>query len=95
MLLSSMNNEMDVTSQDDIVENNFNILRMFVGIYGASMAPKMLAKSITEAEDEYQHLLDALDPELSSKYKRRCQEAAKEDEGILFCRRANIDTSSG
>lgn len=28
--------------QDDVLENNFNILRMFIRIYGASTAPAML-----------------------------------------------------
>ncbi|XP_058087031.1 uncharacterized protein LOC131234195 isoform X2 [Magnolia sinica] len=64
--------------EDDVIENNFNILRMFVAIYGASMAPRMLAKCISEAEEKYESLLEALDPDLSSKYKRRCEEATKE-----------------
>lgn len=28
--------------QDDVLENNFNVLRMFIRIYGASTAPAML-----------------------------------------------------
>uniref|UniRef100_A0A251VDG8 Uncharacterized protein n=1 Tax=Helianthus annuus TaxID=4232 RepID=A0A251VDG8_HELAN len=64
--------------QDDVLENNFNILRMFVRIYGASSAPTLLAKSITEAEEKYSYLLSALDPQLALTYKRRCEEATKE-----------------
>ncbi|KAJ8625008.1 hypothetical protein MRB53_033538 [Persea americana] len=64
--------------EDDVVENNFNIMRMFVRLYGASMAPSMLAKCISEAEEKYEHLLKALDPELSLKYMRRCEEATEE-----------------
>ncbi|KAL6993166.1 hypothetical protein U1Q18_011283 [Sarracenia purpurea var. burkii] len=64
--------------EDDVLENNFNVLRMFVGIYGASGAPTMLAKCISEAEEKYDNLLKALDPELSSSYQKRCEEATKE-----------------
>ncbi|XP_060675014.1 uncharacterized protein LOC107425315 isoform X3 [Ziziphus jujuba] len=63
--------------QDDVVENNFNILRMFVRIYGAS-APTMLAKHITEAEEKYNAMLKTLDSQLSLNYQRRCEEATKE-----------------
>ncbi|KAL8200030.1 hypothetical protein R6Q57_011369 [Mikania cordata] len=63
---------------DDVLENNFNILRMFVRIYGASSAPTWLAKSITEAEEKYNYVLSALDPQLSCKYQKRCEEATKE-----------------
>ncbi|XP_049380642.1 uncharacterized protein LOC125845223 [Solanum stenotomum] len=64
--------------EDDVLENSFNILRMFNGIYGASAAPTMLANVITEAEEKYDSLLKALDPELSLKYQKRCEEATKE-----------------
>ncbi|XP_010273017.1 PREDICTED: uncharacterized protein LOC104608664 isoform X2 [Nelumbo nucifera] len=64
--------------EDDVTENNFNILRMFVRIYGASAAPTMLAKCISEAEEKYKHLSKLLDPELSSNYWRRCEEATRE-----------------
>ncbi|KAL1289994.1 hypothetical protein AAHE18_20G097400 [Arachis hypogaea] len=64
--------------EDDVLENNFNILRMFVRIYGASTAPAMLAKCIGEAEDKYESLLNSLDPQLSQSYKKRCAEATKE-----------------
>lgn len=50
---------------------------MFVRIYGAS-APTMLAKYITEAEEKYNQVLKALDPQLSLHYQRRCVEATKE-----------------
>ncbi|XP_048335276.2 uncharacterized protein LOC107425315 isoform X1 [Ziziphus jujuba] len=63
--------------EDDVVENNFNILRMFVRIYGAS-APTMLAKHITEAEEKYNAMLKTLDSQLSLNYQRRCEEATKE-----------------
>ncbi|KAI9117053.1 hypothetical protein K1719_012052 [Acacia pycnantha] len=64
--------------EDDVLENNFNVLRMFVRIYGASNAPAMLAKSISEAEDKYDSLLKSLDPQLSLSYQKRCEEATKE-----------------
>ncbi|GAB2230932.1 hypothetical protein Droror1_Dr00015230 [Drosera rotundifolia] len=64
--------------EEDVLENNFNILRMFVGIYGTSAAPTMLAKFISEAEEKYDRLSKALDPELSSRYHKRCEEATKE-----------------
>ncbi|CAN0878376.1 hypothetical protein LINGRAHAP2_LOCUS12444 [Linum grandiflorum] len=64
--------------QDDVLENSFNILRMFVKIYGPSRAPAMLAKCIGEAEEKYERLLEALEPQLSSSYKRRCEEATRE-----------------
>ncbi|XP_027336603.1 uncharacterized protein LOC113850314 [Abrus precatorius] len=64
--------------EDDVLENNFNILRMFIRIYGASTAPAMLAKCISEAEDKYESLLESLDPQLSLSYHKRCAEATKE-----------------
>ncbi|CAL5374124.1 unnamed protein product [Camellia sinensis] len=73
---------------DDVLENNFNVLRMFVRIYGASVAPTMLvgmimylefsAKCISEAEEKYDRLLRDLDPKLSTNYQRRCEEATRE-----------------
>lgn len=64
--------------EDDVLENNFNILRMFVKIFGPSTAPAVLAKYITEAEDKYDSLMKTLEPQLSLKYQRRCEEATKE-----------------
>ncbi|KNA08710.1 hypothetical protein SOVF_160220 [Spinacia oleracea] len=64
--------------EEDVLENNFNILRMFVRIYGVSAAPTMLAKCIAEAEEKYEKLSKALDPELYSSYKIRCEEATRE-----------------
>eukprot|EP00258_Populus_trichocarpa_P040486 XP_024456505.1 uncharacterized protein LOC7479186 isoform X3 [Populus trichocarpa] len=64
--------------EDDVLENNFNILRMFVRIYGPAMAPAMLAKYIAEAEEKYGSLLKTLDPQLSTNYQRRCEDATKE-----------------
>ncbi|KAK2656476.1 hypothetical protein Ddye_009528 [Dipteronia dyeriana] len=64
--------------EDDVLENNFNIFRMFIGIYGPSIAPAMLAKCITEAEEKYNSLLKSLDPQVSLNYRRRCEEATKE-----------------
>ncbi|XP_065632950.1 uncharacterized protein LOC112001891 isoform X2 [Quercus suber] len=64
--------------EDDVLENGFNVLRMFVRIYGASRAPIMLARYITEAEQKYESLLKTLDPQLSLNYQKRCEEATKE-----------------
>lgn len=64
--------------EDDVIENSFNVLRMFVRIYGASKAPTMLAKYIAEAEQKYESLLKTLDPQLSLNYQKRCEEATKE-----------------
>ncbi|KAL1820400.1 hypothetical protein DCAR_0416733 [Daucus carota subsp. sativus] len=64
--------------EDDVLENSFNVLRMFVRIYGSGRAPVMLAKFIAEAEEKYNCLLKALDPILSVKYQRRCEEATSE-----------------
>ncbi|XP_021714197.1 uncharacterized protein LOC110682231 isoform X2 [Chenopodium quinoa] len=64
--------------EEDVLENNFNILRMFVRIYGASVAPTMLAKSIAEAEEKYEKLSKALDPKLYASYQKRCEEATRE-----------------
>ncbi|CAN1829275.1 Mediator of RNA polymerase II transcription subunit 18 [Linum perenne] len=63
---------------DDVLENSFNILRMFVNIYGPSSAPAMLAKCISEAEEKYERLLEKIEPHLSASYKRRCEEATRE-----------------
>ncbi|KFK25339.1 hypothetical protein AALP_AA8G099800 [Arabis alpina] len=64
--------------EDDVLENNFNVLRMFVGIFGSSNAPTELAKRISEAEEKYEEIMKSLDPHLSTKYQRRCEEATKE-----------------
>ncbi|XP_017418713.1 uncharacterized protein LOC108329156 isoform X2 [Vigna angularis] len=64
--------------EDDVLENSFNILRMFIRIYGPLAAPAMLAKHISEAEDKYECLLKSLDPHLSLNYQKRCAEATKE-----------------
>ena len=39
------------------------------------------AKYIAEAEEKYDSLLKTLDPQLSTNYQRRCEEAT--EEGIL------------
>ncbi|XP_042427842.1 uncharacterized protein LOC122015162 isoform X1 [Zingiber officinale] len=64
--------------EDDVMENSFNVLRMFVRIYGASAAPCMLAQRITDAEKKYECLSRTLDQELSTNYWRRCEEATRE-----------------
>ncbi|KAJ7956796.1 ATP synthase subunit B [Quillaja saponaria] len=64
--------------EDDVLENNFNILRMFVKMHGASTAPIVLAKYISEAEEKYDSLLKLLDPQLSLSYQGRCEEATME-----------------
>ncbi|KAL0909277.1 hypothetical protein M5K25_020129 [Dendrobium thyrsiflorum] len=64
--------------EEDVIDDTFNILRMFVGIYGPSKAPVMLAKCITKAEENYDRLSRALDPELSLNYWRRYEEATRE-----------------
>ncbi|XP_038990163.1 uncharacterized protein LOC103707949 isoform X4 [Phoenix dactylifera] len=64
--------------EDDVIDNSFNMLRMFVGLYGASAAPRMLAKCIAEAEEKMEQLSKCLHPELSLKYWRRCEEATME-----------------
>ncbi|XP_031093645.1 uncharacterized protein LOC115998264 [Ipomoea triloba] len=64
--------------EDDVLNNNFNILRMFGRIYGPRAAPVILAQCITEAEEKYDSLLKALDPDLSVSHQRRCEEATKE-----------------
>ncbi|XP_044324683.1 uncharacterized protein [Triticum aestivum] len=64
--------------EDDVVNNTFNILRMFAVIYGPLDAPKMLAKCIGEAEEKYESFSKKLDPSISRSYWRRCEEATKE-----------------
>ncbi|XP_051150007.1 uncharacterized protein LOC127264493 isoform X2 [Andrographis paniculata] len=64
--------------EDDVVDNNFNILRMFIKYYGAIDAPIMLAQFITNVEKRYNQLLIELDSELSAKYQKRCEEATRE-----------------
>ncbi|XP_010239972.1 uncharacterized protein LOC100837836 isoform X1 [Brachypodium distachyon] len=64
--------------EDDVINNTFNILRMFAAIYGSLDAPKMLAKCIGEAEEKYESFSKKLDPSISRSYWRRCEEATKE-----------------
>ncbi|CAM0904399.1 unnamed protein product [Alopecurus aequalis] len=64
--------------EDDVINNTFNILRMFAAIYGPLDAPKMLAKCIGEAEEKYESFSKKLDPSLSGSYWRRCEEATRE-----------------
>ncbi|WZZ22707.1 hypothetical protein YC2023_124094 [Brassica napus] len=68
----------DLYAFDDVLENSFNVLRMFVGMFGPSNAPTELAKRISEAEEKYEEIMKSLDPHLSSNYQRRCEEATKE-----------------
>ncbi|XP_010495134.1 PREDICTED: uncharacterized protein LOC104772190 [Camelina sativa] len=63
--------------EDDVLENNFNVLRMFVGMFGASNAPTELAKQISKLEEKYEEKKKSLDPHLSSKYQRSCEESTK------------------
>ncbi|XP_066349761.1 uncharacterized protein [Miscanthus floridulus] len=63
---------------DDVMNNTFNILRMFAAIYGPLEAPNMLAKCIGEAEEKYESFSKKLEPSLSGSYWRRCEEATKE-----------------
>ncbi|KAL6845723.1 hypothetical protein ACP4OV_024298 [Aristida adscensionis] len=64
--------------EDDVMNNTFNILRMFSAMYGPSEAPNMLAKYIGEAEEKYESFSKKLDPNLSGSYWRRCEEATIE-----------------
>ncbi|XP_023636342.1 uncharacterized protein LOC17881639 isoform X2 [Capsella rubella] len=64
--------------EDDVLENSFNVLRMFVGIFGSANAPTELAKRISEAEEKYEEIMKSLDPHLSSNYQRRCEDATRE-----------------
>uniref|UniRef100_A0A1D1YAB2 Regulatory protein recX n=2 Tax=Anthurium amnicola TaxID=1678845 RepID=A0A1D1YAB2_9ARAE len=64
--------------EDDVIENCFNVLRMLVGVYGPQMAPSILAKCISEAEEKYNLLFRSLDYGISSNYQRRCEEATRE-----------------
>ncbi|XP_031492565.1 uncharacterized protein LOC116259085 isoform X3 [Nymphaea colorata] len=64
--------------EDDIVGNNFNILRMLTRVYGAAVAPSILAKCIADAEERYETLLKKLDPDLATNYQKRCEDATKE-----------------
>ncbi|KAL4645272.1 hypothetical protein ACB092_02G224500 [Castanea dentata] len=64
--------------EDDVLKNSFNVLRMFVKIYGASRAPTMLVKYITEAEQKYDSLLKTLDPQLALNYQKRRDEVIEE-----------------
>ncbi|CAN6275872.1 unnamed protein product [Urochloa humidicola] len=64
--------------EDDVMNNTFNILRMFAALYGPSEAPNMLAKCISEGEEKYESFSKKLDHSLSGSYWRRCEEATKE-----------------
>ncbi|TVU14337.1 hypothetical protein EJB05_37800 [Eragrostis curvula] len=64
--------------EDDVMNNTFNVLRMFVAIYGPSEAPNMLAECIGKAEEKYESFSKKLDPSLSGSYWRRCEEATNE-----------------
>ncbi|PKA50773.1 hypothetical protein AXF42_Ash017652 [Apostasia shenzhenica] len=68
--------------EEDVIDDTFNILRMFVGIHGARKAAPMLAKCITKAEEKYEQLSSALDPELSLKSWRRYEEATREGRSV-------------
>lgn len=67
--------------EEDVLHNSFNILRMFVSIFGPSEAPYMLAQVIAEAEEKYRELSEVLDPSLALKYQKRCQQAVVEGGG--------------
>eukprot|EP00252_Welwitschia_mirabilis_P021236 TRINITY_DN5378_c0_g1_i9.p1 TRINITY_DN5378_c0_g1~~TRINITY_DN5378_c0_g1_i9.p1 ORF type:complete len:384 (-),score=79.71 TRINITY_DN5378_c0_g1_i9:440-1591(-) len=71
--------------EEDILKNNFNILRMFVNVYGPSKGPCMLAKYIGELEENYQCKSNQLDTDLLVVYNKRCEEATKEDGICAIC----------
>lgn len=72
----------DLHVQADIGKNSFNVLRMFLYIFGPSEAPTMLADFIGRSEDKYQILLTELEPHLQVQYNKRCEEAVKEGDEL-------------
>jgi hypothetical protein len=54
--------------EEDVLNNNFNILRMFVKFYRPLKGPTMMAKCIIKADEKYQLLLNQLDLSLASQY---------------------------
>ncbi|KAK9166997.1 hypothetical protein Scep_002188 [Stephania cephalantha] len=73
--------------EDDVLNNSFNILRMFVRIYGASMAPIILGvhlqilfywrKKFSEFEYNFRMLKNLLNPSLVLSLSKRSSRAAK------------------
>ncbi|MCO5594059.1 hypothetical protein L7F22_048080 [Adiantum nelumboides] len=70
-----------LASQEDVLRNSFNILRMLLRIFGPLKGPHMLAQVIAEAEIKYKELLEKLEPALALKYQSRCQQAVVEGGG--------------
>ena len=64
--------------EEDVGKNCFNVLRLFLHMYGPREAATMLAKFIGETEDKYQVLMDGLDADIGAQYRRRCEEAVRE-----------------
>eukprot|EP00850_Spirogloea_muscicola_P013940 SM000097S24793 [mRNA] locus=s97:267329:270730:- [translate_table: standard] len=61
--------------EDDVLRGSFNVLRMFVAIYGPQEGPVELAKLIGDVEETYETLLAGLEPSLAESYRHRCEEA--------------------
>lgn len=57
----------------------YNFCYQYLNLVKSHLAVLFLqAKCITEAEEKYEKLLKSLDPELSSNYQKRCEEATRE-----------------
>eukprot|EP00850_Spirogloea_muscicola_P016505 SM000134S26948 [mRNA] locus=s134:238284:241522:+ [translate_table: standard] len=67
--------------EDDVLRGSFNVLRMFVAIYGPQEGPVELAKLIGDVEETYETLLAGLEPSLAESYRHRCEEAVLQGGG--------------
>lgn len=64
--------------KDDVLKNTFNILRLFVKYYGASLGPIKLVEFVSQAQEKYDRLIKELEPELAAKFRKRYEDGMKE-----------------
>lgn len=70
--------------EDDVLNNTFNVYRMFLAMYGPAQGQLELAHWISDIERRYERLLSGLEPSLAAKYRERCRSAAKEGKRVHF-----------
>ena len=74
---SATNRRPCLGSQEDVMRNSFNILRLSCRVYGPEGGPRHLARYISDVEQQYAEQLKELDECLAAEFTEQCQEASR------------------
>jgi DNA-binding SARP family transcriptional activator len=66
--------------EDDVLNNTFNVYRLFLAMYGPMQGQLELAQWISSIERRYEVLLSGFETTLAERYRERCRNAAREGE---------------